>query len=113
MVVLSWGWALSLMEQFIGSHLRDGTRLLATHSQILPKLSAVLNRVPLSASRTLYMAKFAIGDVVKKDKGGSGVVRAIFTTMAGDLCYAVEHEGALDFVEEARLLASPKTDLAA
>ena len=27
------------------------------------------------------MAKFAIGDVVKKDKGGSGVVRAIFTTM--------------------------------
>ena len=50
------------------------------------------------------MAKFAIGDVVKKDKGGSGVVRAIFTTMAGELCYAVEHEGALDFVEEARLL---------
>ena len=59
------------------------------------------------------MAKFAIGDVVKKDKGGSGVVRAIYTTMAGELCYAVEHEGALDFVEEARLSASPKNDLAA
>jgi hypothetical protein len=59
------------------------------------------------------MAKFAIGDVVKKDKGGSGVVRAVFTTMAGDLCYAVEHEGALDFVEEAKLSVSPKTDLAA
>jgi hypothetical protein len=59
------------------------------------------------------MTKFAIGDIVKKDKGGSGVVRAIFTTMAGELCYAVEHEGALDFVEEARLSASPKTDLAA
>ena len=57
------------------------------------------------------MAKFAIGDVVKKDKGDSGVVRAIFTTMAGNLCYAVEHEGALDFVEEAKLSASPKDRL--
>ena len=65
------------------------------------------------SEQDLYMAKFAIGDVVKKDKGDSGVVRAIFTTMAGDLCYAVEHDGALDFVEEAKLSASPKTDLAA
>jgi len=59
------------------------------------------------------MAKFAIGDVVIKDKGGNGIVRAIFTTLARELCYAVEHEGALDFVEEAKLSGSPKTDLAA
>jgi hypothetical protein len=59
------------------------------------------------------MAKFAIGDVVKKDKGRNGTVRAIFTTMAGELCYAVEHEGALDFVEEVKLSDSAKTDLAA
>jgi hypothetical protein len=59
------------------------------------------------------MAKFAIGDVVVKDKGGTGIVRAIFTTMDGELRYAVENEGALDFVEEAKLSASPKTDLAA
>ena len=59
------------------------------------------------------MAKFAIGDVVIKDKGGTGTVRAIFTTMAGELCYAVEHKGALDFAEEAKLSYSPKTDLAA
>jgi hypothetical protein len=59
------------------------------------------------------MAKYAIGDVVKKDNGRSGVVRAIFTTMDGELRYAVENEGALDFVEEARLTASPKTNLAA
>jgi hypothetical protein len=59
------------------------------------------------------MAKFAIGDVVLKDKGGTGIVRAIFTTMDGELRYAVENEGALDFVEEARLSNSPKTDLAA
>jgi hypothetical protein len=59
------------------------------------------------------MANFAIGDVVKKDKGRTGTVRAIFTTMAGELCYAVEHEGAVDFVEEAKLSDSLKTDLAA
>ena len=59
------------------------------------------------------MAKFAIGDVVIKHKGGTGIVRAIFTTMAGELCYAVEHKCALDFVEEAKLSNSPKTDLAA
>jgi len=59
------------------------------------------------------MAKFAIGDVVRKDKGRTGTDRAIFTTMAGELCYAVEHEGAVDFVEEAKLSDSPKTDLAA
>ena len=59
------------------------------------------------------MAKFAIGDIVIKGKGGPWIVRAIFTTLAGELCYAVEHEGALDFVEEAKLSNSPKTDLAA
>jgi hypothetical protein len=59
------------------------------------------------------MAKFAIGDVVIKDRGRTGIVRAIFTTMAGELCYAVEHEGALDFVEQAKLSNGPKTDLAA
>ena len=59
------------------------------------------------------MAKYAIGDVVKKNSGRSGVVRAIFKTFAGELCYAVEHEGALDFVEEAKLSPSTKADLAA
>jgi hypothetical protein len=59
------------------------------------------------------MAKFEIGDVVKKSNGRSGVVRAIFKTLAGELCYAVEHEGALDFVEEAKLSPITKADLAA
>ena len=49
------------------------------------------------------MAKFFVGDVVKKDNGRTGTIRAIFTTMAGELYYAVEHEGALDFVEEGTL----------
>jgi hypothetical protein len=59
------------------------------------------------------MAKYAIGDVVKKNNGRRGVVRAIFTTMAGELCYAVENEGALDFVEEVKLSPSTKDSLAA
>lgn len=59
------------------------------------------------------MAKCAIGDAVKTGSGGSGIVRAIFKTLAGELCYAVEHEGALDFVEEAKLSTNPRSDLAA
>jgi hypothetical protein len=59
------------------------------------------------------MTKYAIGDVVKKNNGRSGVVRAIFKTLTGELCYAVEHEGVLDFVEEAKLSSSTKADLAA
>jgi hypothetical protein len=59
------------------------------------------------------MTKYVIGDIVTKSNGRSGVVRAIFKTMAGELCYAVEHEGAVDFVEEAKLSPSAKTDLAA
>jgi hypothetical protein len=65
------------------------------------------------SEKDLFMAKYAIGDVVKTGRGGSGTVRAIFKTLAGDLCYAVEHEGALDFVEEAKLPPNPKTNLAA
>jgi hypothetical protein len=75
-------------------------------------LRSVESRATISEQDS-SMAKFAIGDVVLKDKGGNRIVRAIFTTLAGELCYAVEHEGALDFVEEAKLSDSPKTDLAA
>jgi hypothetical protein len=61
----------------------------------------------------MYMAKYAIGDVVTKDNKSSVVVRAIFTTMEGLLRYAVDNDGALDFVEEARLSPNPKSNLAA
>jgi hypothetical protein len=59
------------------------------------------------------MAKFAIGDVVRKTKGGDGVVRAIFTTRDGELTYAVEKEGALDFVDEDKLSHQREPELAA
>ena len=40
------------------------------------------------------MADYKIGERVKKTRGGTGVIRAVFTTMEGDLRYAVENEGA-------------------
>jgi hypothetical protein len=41
------------------------------------------------------MTGFKIGETVKKTKGGVGTIRAIFTTIDGEQCYAVENEGAL------------------
>jgi hypothetical protein len=96
-----------------GSHLRDGTAIVSdSFIKSTQTFARVESRSTISEQDSC-MAKFAIGDVVIKDKGGTGIVRAIFTTTAGELCYAVEHKGALDFVEEAKLSNSPKTDLAA
>jgi hypothetical protein len=39
------------------------------------------------------MAKYAIGDVVTKDNISGLIVRAIFTTIEGQLRYAVDNEG--------------------
>jgi hypothetical protein len=50
------------------------------------------------------MAKFAIGDTVTKDKDHSGKVAAVFTTDEGQLRYAVESEGALQFLLEVDLV---------
>jgi hypothetical protein len=49
------------------------------------------------------MAKYTLGEVVKKEKTGFGTVRAIFLTKEGAQMYAIEKEGSFDFVEEARL----------
>ena len=49
------------------------------------------------------MAKFTLGDVVKKEKTGFGTVRAIFLSKEGAQMYAIEKEGSFDFVEETRL----------
>jgi hypothetical protein len=59
------------------------------------------------------MASYRIGETVKKAKGGTGVVRAIFTTMEGEQRYAVENEGALDFIVESSLSPVPLKNLAA
>jgi hypothetical protein len=59
------------------------------------------------------MTGYKIGDSVKKPKGGTGVVRAIFTTMEGGQRYAIEDEGVLDFVDEGSLSRISQTDLAA
>jgi hypothetical protein len=59
------------------------------------------------------MAGYRIGETVKKARGGTGVIRAIFTTLEGGQCYAVENEGALDFVDEANLSPVSQVDLVA
>jgi hypothetical protein len=52
------------------------------------------------------MPKFAIGDVVDKDKTQSGTVIAVFTTIEGEQRYAVDMDGygALQFVMECNLV---------
>ena len=59
------------------------------------------------------MANFKLGELVKKDKGGTAIVRAIFTTKEGELMYAVGRDGALDFIPESRLLTPTSSELAA
>lgn len=59
------------------------------------------------------MAKFALGDVVNSNKGRRGIVRAVFRSREGQQCYAVEKDGAIDFLEEDRLTAAPRVELAA
>jgi hypothetical protein len=59
------------------------------------------------------MVKYKIGDVVTKDNKSNVIVRALFKTVDGQVRYAVENEGALDFVEEDRLSPSPKSNVAA
>jgi hypothetical protein len=51
------------------------------------------------------MAKFSIGDIVDEPKGrSSGVIVAVFTTTDGELMYAVDHEGELQFPSETSLV---------
>jgi hypothetical protein len=95
------------------SHLRDGTSIVSDSFIKSPQSLRSVESRSTTSEQDFFMAKYAIGDVVKKNNGRSGVVRAIFKTLTGELCYAVEHEGALDFVEEAKLSPSTKTDLAA
>ena len=59
------------------------------------------------------MAKFALGDVVNSDKGRRGVVRAAYKSRDGQQFYAVEKDGAMDFMEEEKLTAAPRVEIAA
>ena len=59
------------------------------------------------------MKKFALGDVVNSDKGRRGVVRAAYKSRDGQQFYAVEKDGAMDFLEEDRLTPAPRVELAA
>ena len=59
------------------------------------------------------MARFKLGDVVKKERGGLAVIRAVFVNKDGLQMYAVEKDGAFDFLDEPRLSPEQTTELAA
>jgi hypothetical protein len=59
------------------------------------------------------ITKFRVGDVVSTVAGQSGIVRAIFATFEGEPRYAVENDGALDFICENRLSLLSDARLAA
>ena len=52
------------------------------------------------------MAKLSIGDSVTKANKSIGKIVAIFNTIDGQIRYAVEQEGALQFVLETELVPS-------
>ena len=56
------------------------------------------------------MPKFSVGDSVAKDKDHSGKVAAVFTTANGEPRYAVEDEGALQFILENELAPKQQTN---
>ena len=59
------------------------------------------------------MSSFKLGDVVCRDNGRRGVVRAIFLNKEAARMCAVEFNGALDFIEAARLSVPQPAELAA
>jgi hypothetical protein len=69
--------------------------------------------LPEGLTRNYAMARFKLGDVVKKERGGLGVIRAVFVNKDGLQMYAVEKDGAFDFLDEPRLSPEQRTELAA
>jgi len=59
------------------------------------------------------MAKFALGETVTDEKGRAAIVRAAFLTKEGQQSYAIELNGAINFIEEIKLRNTPASNLAA
>lgn len=59
------------------------------------------------------MAKFVLGETVTDEKGRAAIVRAAFLTKEGQQSYAIELNGAINFIEEIKLKDAPASDLAA
>jgi hypothetical protein len=75
----------SLLTTSAASQLRDGTSVVSdSFIKSSQTFRSVESRSTIS-EQDFYKAKYAIADVVKKNNGGSGVVRAIFKTLAGAL----------------------------
>lgn len=59
------------------------------------------------------MARFALGETVTDEKGRAAIVRAAFLTKEGQQSYAIELNGAINFIEEIKLKDARASDLAA
>jgi hypothetical protein len=71
-----------------------------------------MSRIPQLKQQDFGVADYRIGETVKKTKGGTGVIRAIFKTMQGEECYVIDNEGSLDFLDKTRMLPVSGADLA-
>jgi hypothetical protein len=59
------------------------------------------------------MTRFKIVETIKKTNSGVGTVRAIFTTIDGEQCYAVQREGHAKFRRRSETAEAISGDLAA
>jgi hypothetical protein len=67
----------------------------------------------LDYERTIGMARFALGETVTDERGRAAIVRAAFLTKDGQQSYAIELNGAINFIEETKLKGAPPSELAA
>ena len=59
------------------------------------------------------MAKFVLGETVADERGRIAIIRAAFLTKEGQQNYAIELNGAISFIEEAKLKQAAALDVAA
>jgi hypothetical protein len=67
---------------------------------------------PVDDEELVEMTKFVLGEAVV-DKGRLAIVRATFLNKEGQRNYAIELNGAINYIEEDRLAKAPASNLAA
>lgn len=108
-IVFEENWNSVFLRQKLANHLSIAHRIHRLKLIAYFKFSQAARVVRQSElrrvrTRDTFMPKFAIGDAVEKAAGQDGIVVAIFATAEGKPRYAVESEGALEFVLETELV---------
>jgi hypothetical protein len=102
-----------LTLRYVPDHVLESKKVISDPFIHSSQTSSYVESRSIISEQDSHMAGYKIGETVKKAKGGTGVIRAIFTTMEGEQRYAVENDGALDFVDEANLSPLSQAELAA